>query len=50
MHAKVRIPRKAMNLEEKQDRSSAYIKGVDGILLKDAEFVREDGSGGSTLF
>ena len=41
MHAKVRIPRKTMNLETKQDRSSAYIKGVDGILLKHAEFIRE---------
>ena len=41
MHAKVNIPRKTMNLERKQDRSSAYIKGADGILLKHAEFIRE---------
>ena len=41
VHAKVRIPRKTMNLEMKQDRSSAYIKCVDGILLKHAEFIRE---------
>ena len=30
-----------MNLEEKRDRSSAYVKDENGVLLRDVEFIRE---------
>ena len=30
-----------MNLEEKQDRSSAYVKDEDRVLLRDVELIRE---------
>ena len=32
---------KTMNLEGKRDRSSAYVKDENGILLKDVEVIRE---------
>ena len=32
---------KTVNLEGKRDRSSAYVKDENGVLLKDVEFVRE---------
>ena len=32
---------KTMNLEGKQDRSSAYVKDENGVLLKDVELIRE---------
>ena len=32
---------KTMNLERKRDRSSAYVKGEDGVLLRDVELIRE---------
>ena len=32
---------KTMNLEGKRDRSSAYVKGENGVLLRDVEFIRE---------
>ena len=32
---------KTMNLEGKRDRSSAYVKHENGILLKDVEVIRE---------
>ena len=32
---------KTMNLEGKRDRSSAYVKDEDGLLLKDVELVRK---------
>ena len=32
---------KTMNLEGKQDRSSAYVKDENGVLLRDAELIRE---------
>ena len=32
---------KTMNLEGKQDRSSAYVKDEDGVLLRDVELIRE---------
>ena len=30
-----------MNLEGKRDRSSAYVKGEDSVLLGDVELIRE---------
>ena len=32
---------KTMNLEGKRDRSSAYVKGENGVLLRDVELIRE---------
>ena len=32
---------KTMNLEAKRDRSSAYVKDEDGLLLRDVEPIRE---------
>ena len=32
---------KTMNLEGKRDRSSAYVKDENGVLLKDVELIRE---------
>ena len=32
---------KTMNLEGKRDRSSAYVKTEDGVLLRDVELIRE---------
>ena len=32
---------KTMNLEEKRDRSSAYVKDENGVLLRDIELIRE---------
>ena len=32
---------KTMNLEEKRDRSSAYVKDENGVLLRDVELIRE---------
>ena len=32
---------KTMNLEGKQDRSSAYVIDGDGVLLRDAQLIRE---------
>ena len=32
---------KTMNLEGKQDRSSAYVKGENGVLLRDVELIRK---------
>ena len=32
---------KTMNLEGKRDRSSAYVKDENGVLLRDAELIRE---------
>ena len=32
---------KTMNLEGKRDRSSAYVKDEDGVLLRDVEFILE---------
>ena len=32
---------KTMNLERERDRSSAYVKDEDGILLRDVELIRE---------
>ena len=40
---------KTMNLEGKQDRSSAYVKDENGVLLRDVELSANDESGGSTL-
>ena len=34
-------PLKTMNLEEKRDRISAYVKNEDGILLRGVELIRE---------
>ena len=34
---------KTMNLEGKRDRSSAYVKYENGVLLKDVELIRERG-------
>ena len=31
---------KTMNLEGKRDRSSAYVKGENGVFLRDAELIR----------
>ena len=38
-----------IDLEEKRDRSSAYVKDKNGVLLRDVELIRERWSGGSTL-
>ena len=40
---------KTMNLEGKRDRSSAYVKDENGVLLRDVDLSANDGSGGSTL-
>ena len=40
---------KTINLKRKRDRSSAYVKGENGVLLRDVELIRERWSGGSTL-
>ena len=32
---------KTMNLEGKRDRSSAYVEGVNGVLLRDVGLIRE---------
>ena len=41
---------KTMDLEGKRDRSSAYVKDENGVLLRDVELLRErDRFGGSTL-
>ena len=40
---------KTMNLEGKRDRSSAYVKDEDGLLLRDVNSSANDGFGDSTL-
>ena len=40
---------KTINLEGKRDRSSAYVKDENGVLLRDVELIRERWSGDFTL-
>ena len=40
---------KTMSLEVKRDGSPAYVKDENGVLLKEVELIRDDGSGGCTL-
>ena len=40
-HAGFYKPLKKMNLEGKRDRSSAYVKDENGVLLRDVELIRE---------
>ena len=40
---------KTITLEGKRDRSSAYVKDKNGLLLRDVELIRERWSGGSRL-